>query len=206
MTEPEATWLNDPTIPEPIKDALRRGLKFERIVLDSEGNFWHDGELLDDPRISELFHRSIQRTPGGSYLLVVPPFSYPLVVVDVPYWVTQIRFAGTATGGEGDGAMTRVRLRLSDGSEEDLALDTLRYQPRRGFVCLVKGRSMPARFSRPCYFALADHVVEEDEEAADGAYGRDPGSGDEEDERYDGPPRGRLNLVLGDARYPIGLI
>lgn len=197
MTEPEATWLNDPTIPEPIKDALRRGLKFERIALDSEGNFWHDGELLNDARISELFHRSIQRTPGGSYLLVVPPFSYPLEVVDVPYWVTQVRFAGDTASGE----LTRVRIRLSDGSEENLAFDTLCYQPGRGFVCLVKERSMPARFSRPCYFALAEHVVEEDDD--------DP-RGDESDEDEDGrsnrPPRGRLSLVLGDYRYPIRVI
>lgn len=198
MSEPEATWLNDPTIPEPIKDALRRGLKLERIALDSEGNFWHEGELLDDPRICELFHRSIKRTAGGSYLLEVPPFSYPLVVADVPYWITQVRFAG----GEAAGEPTRIRLRLSDGSEEDLAIDTLAYQPRRGFACLVKGRSMPARFSRPCYFALAEHVVEEEDDEAE-AYGRDES---EDDEHYDGPPRGRLSLVLGEARYPIRVL
>lgn len=201
MTEPEATWLLDPTIPEPIKDALRRGQKFERITLDSEGNFWHEGELLDDPRICELFHRSIQRTAGGSYLLVVPPFSYPLTVIDVPYWVTQVRFSG----GEGTAEPLRVRLRLSDGSEEDLAFDTLRYEPRRGFVCLVKGRSLPARFSRPCYFALAEHVEEEDDDDSDAAYQRSD-ERDSDDERYDGPPRGRLSLVLGSARYPIRLL
>jgi hypothetical protein len=192
MSDVQKKWLADPTIPEPIRRALLSGARLERIALDSEGHFWHEGERITDPRISELFHRSIQRTPGGSYLLVVAPFSYPLEVHDVPYWVTQLALEPSQDGGP-----PRLRVRLSDGSEEELAVDTLRYQPRRGVTCRVKGGTLPARFSRPCYFALAEHITEEDE--ADAAT---PASVDGAAQTQE-PVPGRLSLVLGTARYPI---
>lgn len=192
MSDEQNKWLADPTIPEPIRRALSSGVPLERIELDSEGHFWHEGERIADPRISELFHRSIQRTPGGSYLLVVAPFSYPLVVHDVPLWVTQLALEPAQATGQAP----RLRVRLSDGSEEDLALDTLRYQPRRGFVCQVKGGTLPARFTRPCYFALAEHVTEEDE----------PGPAAASDDSTAEAPPGRLTLVLGSARYPIPVV
>lgn len=218
MSEEQKNWLADPTIPEPIRQALQRGAVLERIELDSEGHFWHEGERITDARISDLFHRSIQRTPGGTYLLVVAPFSYPLVVHDVPYWVTGVALATDGDSGDRPG----LRVRLNDGSEEELAIDTLRYQPRRGFVCRVKGGTMPARFSRPSYFALAEYVTEDESPSSDaGAPSTTPGSSDSDtstagtstagtsasgtsvsDTSADAAP-GRLTLVLGAARYPI---
>ena len=157
--------------------APRRGLKLERIALDSEGNFWHEDELLDDPRICELFHRSIKRTAAVA-LLEVPPFSYPLVVADVPHWVTQVRFAGEAAG-----EPTRIRLRLSDGSEEDLAIDTWPISRAGALPAWSKGAACRPASAAPCYFALAEHVVEEEDDDAE-SYGHDES---EDDERYDGP-------------------
>lgn len=191
MSDVQKDWLCDPTIPEPIRNALQSGARLERIELDSEGHFWHEGDRIVDARISELFHRSIQRTPGGSYLLVVAPFSYPLVVHDVPHWVTALALEPA----EAPSVPPRVCIRLSDGSEEALALDTLRYEPGRGFTCRVKGGTMPARLTRPCYYALAEYVTEEDEDCA-GPKSASDGSGAAE-------RPGRLTLVLGPARIPI---
>ena len=218
MSAEQKNWLADPTIPVPIRQALQRGAVLESIELDSEGHFWHEGERITDARISDLFHRSIQRTPGGTYLLVVAPFSYPLVVHDVPYWVTGVALATDCDSGDRPG----LRVRLSDGSEEDLAIDTLRYQPRRGFVCRVKGGTMPARFSRPSYFALAEYVTEDESPSSDGeapsttpassasdtvaagssASGTSVSRSSVSDTSADAAP-GRLTLVLGAARYPI---
>ena len=66
----------------------------------------------------------------------------------------------------------------------------------RGFVCQVKGGTLPARFTRPCYFALAEHVTEEDE----------PGPAAASDDSTAEAPPGRLTLVLGSARYPIPVV
>lgn len=153
MQDPVQDWLNDPTIPAPIRQALQSGLRLDRIELDSEGRFWHQGEPIDDARIEGLFHRSIERTPGGTYLLAVPPFRYPIVVRDMPYRVTAIAIPDAP--GLTDGPPPSIRIRLDDDSEEDLDIDTLRHQPGRGLICQVKGRTMTARFSRPSYYALA---------------------------------------------------
>ena len=198
MSEEQKNWLADPTIPASIRHALQSGATLERIELDSEGHFWHEGERITDARISDLFHRSIQRTPGGTYLLVVAPFSYPLVVHDVPYWVTQVALGTDGAAGDPAG----LRVRLSDGSEEDLALDTLRYEPRRGFSCRVKGGTMPARFTRPSYFALAEYVIEDEPPSPDEGTSPAASSSSGCDTSADAVP-GRLTLVLGAARYPV---
>ena len=196
MSEEKNNWLADPTIPEPIRRALQSGALLERIELDSEGHFWHEGERIEDQRLCDLFHRSIQRTLGGSYLLVVAPFSYPLLVRDVPYWVRQL----AVDTGESTQGPPRVHMRLSDDSEEDLAIDTLRYQPGRGFTCRVKGGTMPARFSRPCYFALAEYVTEDEAQVSQSGAGGAAGTCSE---AAAGEIHGRLTLVLGNARHGI---
>lgn len=156
-----AAVLADTTLPEPVRQALLSGLSLERITLDGEGRWWHEGDPIDNPRIVELFNRSIERTAGGTYVLHIAPFTYPIEVKDTPYFVRNIELAGDT-----------VRLQLSDGSEETLEGKSLRSLTGRGFYCAVKGGRFSARFSRPAYYALAEHIEEAD---------------------------GRFTLVLGDG-------
>lgn len=160
-----AAVLADTTLPEPVRKALLSGLALERITLDAEGRWWHEGDAIDNPRIVDLFNRSIERTTGGTYVLHIAPFTYPIEVKDTPYFVRHIELA--------DGG---VRLQLSDGSEELLDLKSLRSVTGRGFYCAVKNGAFSARFSRPAYYALAEHIEEVD---------------------------GRFTLVLGDTRTVI---
>ncbi len=145
--------LADDTLPEPVRRALSSGKHLERITLDAEGRWWHEGDPIDHPRIADLFHRSIERTPGGTFVLHIPPFTYPIEVRDTPYFVRQVTIAADAT--------PPVHLRLSDGSEEALDLHSLRYVPERGFYCRVKAGAFAAHFCRPAYYALAEYVQEE---------------------------------------------
>src|SRR5262249_54219889 len=126
--------------------------RIERITLDAEGRWWHEGDPIDNPRIVELFTRSIERTPGGTFVLHVGPFVYPIEVKDTPYLVRRVALLPA------EGA---ARIALSDGSEEPSDLASLRYVPGRGFSCRVKGGTFEARFSRPAYYALADCVQED---------------------------------------------
>lgn len=146
--------LADATLPEPVRRALASGMKLERITLDSEGRWFHEGGPIEHPRIVDLFDRSIERTPGGTFVLHVAPFTYPIEVEDAPLQVRQIELEGEPPAS--------VRLWLSDGSEETLDPKTLRYVPERGFYCQVKDGLMTARFSRPAYYKLAEHVDEVD--------------------------------------------
>ena len=63
--------LEDASLPEPIRSALISGNELTRISLDSEGQWRHEGELFVNTNVMALFHRSIRRTPGGTY-----PVSY----------------------------------------------------------------------------------------------------------------------------------
>lgn len=146
--------LADTTLPEPVRRALLSGMPLERITLDDEGRWWHEGDPIDNPRIADLFHRSIERTAGGTYVLHIAPFTYPIEVKDTPYFVRYFALDGETP-----------RIRLSDGSEEVLDVKSLRYVAGRGFYCQVKsndkGGTFSARFNRPAYYALAEHLEED---------------------------------------------
>lgn len=160
-------FLDDPTLPEPIRRALTAGMPLERLELDEEGHFYHQGEPFLNENVARLFHRSLRRTPGGTWLIDIPPFSYPLRVADTAYVVRRVEFRGEGEGrGEGEAAPL---LTLSDETVEPLAEATLRYVEGRGLYCRVKGGSEPARFSRPAYFAIADRIESADDES-DGRY------------------------------------
>jgi hypothetical protein len=154
--DPLQEALSDPTLPAPVRQALSQGLRLERIVLDAEGQWWHEGEPIAHPRIIELFSRSIERTPGGTFVLHIGPFVYPIEVKDTPYRVRRVIM--------GEAASLPILVELSDDSEEPLDLHSLRYERGRGFTCEVKkdrGGPFRARFSRPAYYALAEHIEEE---------------------------------------------
>ena len=145
--------LADPTLPAPVRQFLTAGGQLESIVLDDQGQWSHQGEPFLNQALSALFSRSLQRTKGGTWVLHIAPFSYPVTLADTPYYVRSARLSDDA-----------VHLGLSDDSQERLDPGTLRYVEGRGLYCRVKPEAAPgfaARFLRPAYYALADHISEE---------------------------------------------
>src|SRR3954464_4980491 len=86
--------LADPTLPVPIRQFLTAGGQLERIVLDEQGQWSHQGEPFLNPALIELFNRSLERTPGGTWVLHIEPFSYPVELADTPYYVHGARLQG----------------------------------------------------------------------------------------------------------------
>src|SRR5437879_3580541 len=84
----------DPTLPEPVRRFLAAGARLEPSVLDAEGRWHHEGGEFLNEKLQLLFHRSIGRTPGGTWVLVIPPFTYPIQVEDTPYHVRSLRISG----------------------------------------------------------------------------------------------------------------
>ncbi|MCS6915623.1 MAG: DUF1285 domain-containing protein [Myxococcales bacterium] len=144
----------DPTLPEVVRRLLAAGATLEPIVLDAEGQWLHQGQPFTNERVRQLFHRSIDRTPGGTWVLHIPPFTYPIQVEDTPYHVRSLHMVG-------QGPQERVVLHLSDASEEDLVPATLRLVAGR-LYCAVKGGRFQARFNRPAYYALLERLEEHD--------------------------------------------
>lgn len=161
----------DETLAAPVREFLRGGGRLERILLDEEGRFTHEGDPIENERLRALFHRSVDRTPGGTWILRIPPFVYPIAVADTPYHVRSLRLAGDEADGAGGAP---VWLRLSDDTEEPLDPATLAYDARRGLSCAVKGGRFRARLCRPAFHALCDRL-EEEEATGGGLWLRLPG-------------------------------
>ncbi|MBH25061.1 MAG: hypothetical protein CMH57_11525 [Myxococcales bacterium] len=147
MTTPDI----DPTLPEVVQRFLAAGAKLESIRLDAEGTWWHRGALFENPKLIHLFHGSVGRTEGGTWVLEIPPFTYPIEVEDTGFFVKRLEF-------DEDGE--RVRLHLLGGAVEELDPDTL-VADDRGMTCRIKQGRFRARLTRGAYYALTEHVTEE---------------------------------------------
>lgn len=149
--ETTPTPIIDESLPEIVKNFLRQGGRLESIRLHADGHWSHQGHRIENPRIKALFHRSIERTEGGTWVLHIKPFTYPIEVEDTAYFVEQI-------AQDDDDAIV---LTLSDQSQERLDTATLEYASQGRLYCEVKRDQAPktrARFLRQPYYELAERV------------------------------------------------
>lgn len=141
----------DETLPETVKKFLRQGYQLEEIRLDATGKWTHEGLDFENPKITGLFSRSVGRTEGGTWVLEIGRFTYPITVDDTGFFVERI-----------DLDQTPPQLHLSDETTDELDPATIEYKPEGRLYCDVKGGEFRARFKKPAYYALADYFVEED--------------------------------------------
>lgn len=135
----------DQSLPEVVKNFLASGKKLEEIKLDARGKWTHEGLDFENPRIIKLFSKSIARTEGGTWVLDVPPFTYPIEVEDTPYFVEHITHTDDV-----------ITLSLSDDTEEQLDVKTLDYASGGRLYCEVKKGAFRARFKRQAYYNLVE--------------------------------------------------
>jgi uncharacterized protein len=114
------------------------------IRLDSQGRWWHDGELIEHPRIIEAFNRGISPAEDGKFRLQFGDDWCFVEVEGAAYRVLAIDFAPE----------DRLSIRLSDRTAEFLDLSSLRLGLDGVLTCRVKGGSATAKFSREAQFAL----------------------------------------------------
>lgn len=78
------------------------------IRLDGDGRFWHEGSLVEHPKLAAAMHGWISRHPDDHRYILTNGYDWTYFTVDdAPYVVRAVRVD--------DGG---VRLLLSDGSEE----------------------------------------------------------------------------------------
>jgi hypothetical protein len=142
----------DETLPETVKKFLRKGYSLEEIRLDANGKWTHEGLDFENPKVISLFSRNVGRTKGGTWVLEIGRFTYPITVEDTGFFVERIELGKSPP-----------RLHLSDETTEELDLSTLDYKPEGRLYCTIKVGDFRARFKRPAYYALAEHFVEDDD-------------------------------------------
>lgn len=141
----------DPTLPQVVQDFLRSGAKLQEIRLDDRGQWTHEGLMFDNRRIIDLFFRNVGRTEGGTWVLEIGRFTYPITVDDTGFFVDSV-----------DWSSTPPTLRLSDGTTEALDVDSLHYEPKGRLYCRIKDGAFRARFKRSAYHSIMDHLREDD--------------------------------------------
>lgn len=160
MSEPNTTPDGAPideTLPPLVQAFLRQGGKLETILLRDDGEWRHEGCRFENPKIIKLFSRSVARTPGGTWILQIGRFTYPITVEGCGYFVERVRWP------DGDDALPE--LTLSDETTEALDPTSLQYEPGGRLTCAIKGGEHRARFKKTAYYALAERVVVDDDDA-----------------------------------------
>ncbi len=121
------------------------------IRLDSEGRFWHDGELVENPALASALHTWISRHPDDGRFILTNGYDWTYFAVDdAPYYVLAVNALDD-----------RIELTLSDGTSCDM-FDTAGVRTGRdeALYVRVKDGSYEAKFTRHAQNALACVLVE----------------------------------------------
>ena len=86
-----AAAVADPDVPEVVRRFLSDGARLERLALDPFGRWTYQGREVEHPRVAALFHRSLERTPAGTWVLEVAPYVYPVIVEGAGRFVRKLR-------------------------------------------------------------------------------------------------------------------
>lgn len=112
--------------------------------LDGEGRFWHEGELVQHPGLSDALPRWIARHPDDGRFVLSNGYDWTYFTVeDVPYFVRGISSAPVP------------ELMLSDGSTEPFPETGYRIGRGGALYCPVKGGAFEARFTPGAQAALS---------------------------------------------------
>ncbi len=125
------------------------------IVIDKEGNWFYNGLPIVNETIYQYFNRHVVPAESGGYCLKIGDETMALEVEDTPYVVTAAELQRTESAGD------HVLITLNDKTSEPLNTDTFYIQKDTNIpYCRVKNNLFPARFLRPAYYHLAEHVRE----------------------------------------------
>ena len=106
---------------------------------------------MENQKVSRLFSKSVARTQGGTWVLKIWRFTYPITVEAAGFFIEHVDLFGDTP------SMT-----LSDETHEDLDSSTLRYEGDGFLTCRVKDGAFRARFLRQPYYKLMQRVEERD--------------------------------------------
>lgn len=125
------------------------------IFIDKQGRWFHKGVEMIRRDFIRLFYENLEIDPSGRYIISLGKDRCYLDVEDTPFVVRRTSEGNAGTEGG------RFILSLSDDTEEPLDPETLRVGDGDVLYCRVKSGVFPARFARPAYYQLAEHIEEE---------------------------------------------
>jgi hypothetical protein len=128
-------------------------IESHEIRFGRDGNWYSDGQPIENRRIADLFSRSIRRRPEGGFMLQMGDERATIVVDDAPFVVRRVD--GRPEAG--------LRIVLNDGTSEPFDAASLAVGRDNAFYSDVKGGEYEARWLRPAYYDLARWIAVDDE-------------------------------------------
>jgi hypothetical protein len=125
------------------------------IRLDGDGRFFHEGALVEHPKLRDALHTWIGRHPDDGRYILTNGYDWTYFIVDdVPFFVRSVRAAA------GDAILV-----LSDGTEEPLDPTTLHANARGELYVKVKptdkGGAFDAKMTRFAQTQLGPFLEED---------------------------------------------
>ncbi|MDY6836961.1 MAG: DUF1285 domain-containing protein [Thermodesulfobacteriota bacterium] len=127
------------------------------IYVDKEGTWFHKGAPIIHRELLLLFYQSLFLDAQGRYIIKFKDQVCRLDVEDTPFVIVRTEYAAA----KGNEKRDRFILHLTDDTKEELDPETLYIGASHVLYCKIRGGRFPARFSRPGYYQLAEHVQEE---------------------------------------------
>jgi len=119
------------------------------IRIDKEGNWYYQGLPIINREIYLYLNRCLKRDSSGKYILLMNGEKCYLEVEDAPYVIQEVSLGSAANHSPS------LFVRLNDGTEEELKVDTLKVGKDNVLYCKVKDELYEARFLRASYYQLA---------------------------------------------------
>lgn len=132
------------------------GTENPELVIDKEGTWLYNGQPIVNRAIYLFFNQNLEHSPAGGYQVRVGDEVSPVAVEDAPFVVTDANLISTPDQKESFFSIT-----LNDETEERLDLESLATGKDNVLYCAVKGGKFRARFLRPSYYRLTEHVQQE---------------------------------------------
>ena len=123
------------------------------IRVDRDGVWHFEGREIIRRDILSLFYASLHLDEDGYYVEISGERQY----LEVEDTVFLVQGAELVTCGE-----EAFVIRLNDGTEEQLDLNTFRIAEGNCPYCLVKGGRFPARFLRLPFYQVAQHALHDE--------------------------------------------
>ena len=120
------------------------------IYIDKEGKMYHQGAEMTHRGINAVLLAGLERDESGRYVIEFKGQRCWVEVEDAPLVVRRV----DALDGQG------FKIYLSDEREETLDPSRLWIGPDEAIYTFVRNGRLPARFLRPAYYQLAEHIVE----------------------------------------------
>lgn len=118
------------------------------IILDRDGRFWHDGELVEPGALADALHRWIDLHPDDGRFILTNGYDWTYFTVETtPFFVRGV------TGG------ARPEIILSDGTTEPLDPRALRVDSDGIAVARVKRGRFDARFTQSAQRELVSFIA-----------------------------------------------